>query len=133
MEVTQSSKIDLIRRVFAPATSDLAIMFHTSADQIYRWCGTESMSGEKSHILDDLVSAAKLIDAAGFAHDRSLLRRFIKGKRLSNLVHDGESAVEAASILVSYLEREAAERERLQRRLADRTTSRSIDLEWGWV
>jgi len=98
-------------------------MFRTSIDQIYKWRNSEPMPRQKAKIRDDLVSAAKHIEAAGFGNDRLLFRRFIDGKTLPVLVHDGGSACEAAALLVSYLEQEPVERNRLHERLAGREPS----------
>ena len=118
---TPGQQISRIKEILAPSIAELAEAIGVSRQSIYKWLKDEPVAEFHASRIHDLVSAADLIDRAGFSADRSILRRrFADGQTLLQFVASGGSAQEAAGKLVAVLQREQAKSDRLSTRLADR-------------
>lgn len=120
-ERSPSENLARIREVLAPAVSDLATTFGVTRQSVYNWANGEPIAEENAEKLRDLAQAADLLADAGIEVNASLLKRkFANGKTLLQVAQAGDSARDAASLLVQISKREAAQRERLNTRLANR-------------
>ena len=120
-----------IREVLAPAVSDLAVIFGVTRQSVYNWANGEPIADENAGKLRDLAQAADLLTDAGIEVNASLLKRkFVNGKTLLQVAQTGESARDAALLLIQIFKREAEQRERLNVRLANRPkTSATADFD----
>ncbi len=120
-----------IREVLAPAVSDLAVIFGVTRQSVYNWANGEPIADENAEKLRDLAQAADLLTDAGIEVNASLLKRkFVNGKTLLQVAQTGESARDAALLLIQIFKREAEQRERLNVRLANRPkTSATADFD----
>jgi hypothetical protein len=117
-----------VRAVFEPSITDLASLFGVSRQTIYNWQGGQTIAQQNEHRLGRLACAADIIAAHGLAQKVSVLRRkFSGGKSFFELVRAGSDPEAVAHILVSTLQRELDQRQRLDARLANRTRKR-VDL-----
>lgn len=120
-ERSPSENLARIREVLAPAVSDLAATFGVTRQSVYNWANGEPIADENAEKLRDLAQAADLLADAGIKVNASLLKRkFANGKTLLQVAQAGDSARDAASLLVQISKREAEQRERLNARLANR-------------
>jgi hypothetical protein len=120
-ERSPSENLARIREVLAPAVSDLAATFGVTRQSVYNWANGEPIADENAEKLRDLAQAADLLADAGIEVNASLLKRkFANGKTLLQVAQAGDSARDAASLLVQISKREAEQRERLNARLANR-------------
>lgn len=116
-----SENLARIREVLSPAVSDLATTFGVTRQSVYNWANGEPIADENAEKLRDLAQAADLLADAGVEVNASLLKRkFANGKTLFQVVQAGESARDAALLLVQISKREAEQRDRLNARLANR-------------
>lgn len=116
-----SENLIRIREVLNPSVSDLATTFGVSRQSIYNWLNGEPVAVENAAKLQDLAQAADVLAHEGSAVNISLLKRkFANGKTLLQVAQAGESARDAALQLVQIHKREAAQRERITARFANR-------------
>ena len=129
----RSPKNDLarIREVFHPAVSDLASTFGVSRQSVYNWGNGERVADGNVAKLKDLALAADVFAHEGIAVNAALLKRkFANGHTLLEIAQSGESAREAALLLVQIHKLEAAQRERISSRFALRKrTSATADFD----
>ncbi|HAT1602168.1 helix-turn-helix domain-containing protein [Raoultella ornithinolytica] len=113
-----------IREVLKPAVSDLAAAFGVSRQTIYNWINGEQVADVNATKLADLAEAAEMLVEAGVTINASLLKRkFARGKSLMQVVQAGESASDAAKLMVHIHHREQAQREKIAARFANRKNS----------
>lgn len=113
--------IDHIRKVLIPSMTDLANALGVSRQAVYSWHDGKPITQENAVRLSDLGQAADLFAQEGLAVSARLLRRPIaQGKNLLEIVRDGGSAKEAASVLIDIVRHEADQHHLLQTRLAKR-------------
>lgn len=116
-----SENLARIREVMNPAVSDLATTFGVSRQSVYNWLNGEPVADENAARLQDLAQAADVLVHEGIAVNATLLKRkFVNGRTLMQVAQAGESARDAALLLVQIHKREAAQRERMNARLANR-------------
>lgn len=110
-----------IREVLKPAVSDLATTLGVSRQSVYNWMNGDPVADENAARLHDLAQAADVLARAGVVVDAALMKRkFAKGRTLMQLAQSGESARDAALLLVQIHRREAAQRERMNARFSNR-------------
>ncbi len=126
-----SEDLSRIREVLNPAVSDLATTFGVSRQSVYNWLNGEPVAEENAAKLQDLAQAADVLAHEGVTVDAALLKRkFASGRTLLQVAQAGESARDAALMLVQIYKREAAQRERMNARFATRAkTSPSADFD----
>lgn len=120
-----------IREVLKPAVSDLATTFGVSRQSVYNWLNGEAVADENAAKLQDLAQAADVLAHEGIEVNAALLKRkFANGRTLLQVAQAGESARDAALQLVHIHKREAAQRERMKARFANRPkTQPSADFD----
>lgn len=128
---TPSENLLRIREVLNPAVSDLATTFCVSRQSVYNWLNGDPVADENAAKLQDLAQAADVLAREGVNIDAALLkRRFANGRSLMQVAQAGESARDAALMLVQIRKREAAQRERMNVRFANRgKTPASADFD----
>ncbi|MFN7121716.1 MAG: hypothetical protein ACK4NM_06730 [Hydrogenophaga sp.] len=128
---TPSENLLRIREVLNPAVSDLATTFGVSRQSVYNWLNGDPVADENAAKLQDLAQAADVLAREGVNIDAALLkRRFANGRSLMQVAQAGESARDAALMLVQVRKREAAQRERMNFRFANRAkTPASADFD----
>lgn len=113
-----------IREVLKPAVSDLATTFGVSRQSIYNWLNGEPVAQDNAAKLQDLARAADVLAHAGMVIDAALLKRkFANGRTLLQVAQAGQSARDAALMLVRIHQRESIQRERMRARFAHRAES----------
>lgn len=118
---TPGEDLARIREVLRPAVSDLATTLGVSRQSVYNWLNGEQVADENAARLQDLAQAADVLDHEGIAVNVALLKRkFANGRTLMQVAQAGESAREAALVLVQIHKREAAQRERMNARFSNR-------------
>lgn len=118
---TPAEDLARIREVLRPAVSDLATTLGVSRQSVYNWLNGEQVGDENAARLQDLAQAADILAYEGITVNAALLKRkFANGRTLMQVAQAGESAREAALMLAQIHKREAAQRERLKARLANR-------------
>jgi transcriptional regulator with XRE-family HTH domain len=131
-ERSPSESLARIRDVLSPAVSDLATTFGVTRQSVYNWANGEPIADENAEKLRDLAQAADLLADAGIEVNASLLKRkFVNGRTLFQAVQAGESARDAALLLIQISKREAEQRDRLNARFANRpktATTADFDL-----
>lgn len=129
---TPAEDLVRIREVLKPAVSDLATTFGVSRQSVYNWLNGDPVADENAAKLQDLAQAADVLDHEGIEVNAALLKRkFANGRTLLQVAQAGESARDAALQLVHIHKREAAQRERMATRFANRPktqTSADFDL-----
>ncbi len=116
-----SEDLARIREVLSPAISDLASTFGVTRQSVYNWLNGEPVADENAAKLRDLAQAADLLAHEGIVVNAALLKRkFANGKTLMQVAQAGDSASEAAMLLVQIHKREAEQRERMTARFANR-------------
>ena len=119
--LTPATQLDRIRTVLKASVADTAAIFGVSRQALYNWRGGEAISAANLAKLDDLSAAVTLLAEAGLDQVPHLARRKLGGgMTLLETAREGRSVRETATALIQMLERENAQRERLQRRLAGR-------------
>lgn len=112
----------LIRNVLKPAVSDLATSLGVSRQAVYNWLNGEAVTQANAiSKLKDLAKATNVLTQAGVTINAALLKRkFFHGKTLMQVVQAGESASDAAQLMVHIHQREVAQRERISAQFANR-------------
>lgn len=119
---TPGENLSRIREVLNPAVSDLATTFGVSRQSVYNWLNGEPVADENAAKLQDLAQAADVLAREGVSINAALLKRkFASGRTLLQVVQAGESATDAALMLVQIHKREAVQRERVNARFSNRT------------
>jgi len=96
-----AENIAQIRKIIAPAMSDLAKSFNVSRQTIYNWLKGEQPANEHISKLRDLALAADAFAEAGISVNGILLKRkVIQGKNLFEAIRDGGSALDTAPLPV---------------------------------
>ena len=128
---TPSENLSRIREVLNPAVSDLATTFGVSRQSVYNWLNGEPAADENAAKLQDLAQAADVLAHEGVGINAALLKRkFANGRTLMQVAQAGESARDAALMLVHIHKREAVQRERMNARFANRAkTPASADFD----
>lgn len=131
LERTPAQDLARIREVLKPAVSDLAVTLDVSRQSVYNWLNGEPVAEDNAIKLKDLAQAADVLDHEGVTFNSSLLKRkFANGRTLLQVAQAGESARDAALQLVKIHKREAAQRERMAVRFANRgKTAPSADFD----
>ena len=98
---TPSENLTRIRNVLNPAISDLATTFGVSRQSVYNWLNGEPITDENAAKLQDLVQAVDVLAHEGMTVTAALLKRkFANGRTLLQVAQKGESARNAALLLV---------------------------------
>ena len=120
-----------IREVLNPSVSDLATTFSVSRQSIYNWLNGDPVADENVVKLQDLAQAADVLAREGVDIKAALLKRkFANGRTLMQVAQAGESARNAALVLVQVHKRESVQRERMSARFAKRAkTPASSDFD----
>jgi transcriptional regulator with XRE-family HTH domain len=128
---TPSENLSRIREVLNPAVSDLATTFGVSRQSVYNWLNGEPVAEENAVKLQDLAQAADVLAHEGMSINAALLKRkSANGRTLMQVAQAGESARDAAQLLVEIHKREAAQRERTKARFENRAkTPASADFD----
>ena len=128
---TPSENLSRIREVLSPAVSELAATFGVSRQSVYNWLNGEPVAAENADKLQDLAQAADVLAHEGVSNNAALLKRkFANGRTLMQVALAGESARDAALMLVQIHQREAEQRERMNARFANRAkTPASADFD----
>ncbi|WP_423680331.1 hypothetical protein [Undibacterium sp. WLHG33] len=128
---TPAQDLSRIREVLKPAISDLATTFGVSRQSVYNWLNGEPVAEDNAAKLQDLAQAADVLDHEGITVNAALLKRkFANARTLLQVAQAGESARDAALQLVHIHKREAAQRERMAARFANRAkTPASADFD----
>ena len=128
---TPSENLSRIREVLNPAVTDLATTFDVSRQSVYNWLNGDPVADENAAKLQDLAQAADVLAREGVSISATLLkRRFANGRTLMQVAQAGESARDAALLLVQIHKREAVQRERMNARFANRAkTPASADFD----
>lgn len=126
-----SENLSRIREVLNPAVSDLATTFGVSRQSVYNWLNGEPVADENAAKLRDLAQAADVLTHEGVSINSALLKRkFSNGRTLMQVAQAGESATEAAQMLIQIYKREAIQRERMNARFGNRAkTLASADFD----
>jgi transcriptional regulator with XRE-family HTH domain len=129
---THSENLSRIREVLSPAVSDLATTFGVSRQSVYNWLNGEPVAEENAAKLKDLAQAADVLVHEGVSINAALLKRkFANGRTMMQVAQAGESARDAALLLVQIHKREAVQRERINARFANRAkTPASADFDF---
>jgi DNA-binding transcriptional regulator YiaG len=118
---TSSDDLTYIREVFSPAISDLAATLGVSRQAVYNWINGEQPRVEFAEKLSDLAQAAEILSHEGIVIDSLLLKRkFSNGRSILQVSQAGDSARNAALLLVQIVKRETEQRERMNARFAGR-------------
>lgn len=133
VEVVRSpgENLSRIREVLKPAISDLAATFGVSRQSVYNWLNGDPVAVENANRLQDLAQAADVLAHEGVLGNAALLKRkFANGRTLMQVAQAGESARDAALVLIQIHKRETAQRERINTRFANRAkTPASSDFD----
>ena len=126
-----SENLSRIREVLNPAVSDLATTFGVSRQSVYNWLNGEPVADQNAAKLQDLAQAADVLAHEGVGINAALLKRkFANGRTLMQIAQAGESARDAALMLIQIHKREAVQRERMKARFANRAkTPASADFD----
>jgi transcriptional regulator with XRE-family HTH domain len=116
-----SENLSCIREVLKPSISDLAITLGVSRQSVYNWLHGEPVTDENAAKLQDLAQACDVLVNGGVPVNAALLKRkFANGRTLLQVAQVGESAREAALMLIHIHQQEATQRERINARFANR-------------
>lgn len=128
---TPNENLLRIREVLNPAVSDLATTVGVSRQSVYNWLNGDPVADENAAKLQDLAQAADVLAHERVGTDAALLKRkFANGRTLMQVAQAGESARDAALMLVQIHKREAVQRERMNTRFANRPkTPASADFD----
>ncbi len=118
-----SGDLEHIKKTLRISVTSLAKILGVSRQAVYDWQSGKPIADENAERLADLARAADVFVEANIEPSAQLFRRTIlSGKGLLDIVQDGSSAESTARKLVDILRSEARQRERLQVRLATRTS-----------
>lgn len=118
---TASEDLAYIREVFSPAISDLATTLGVSRQAVYNWINGEQPRPEFAEKLADLAQSAEILSHEGIEINSLLLKRkFANGKNIFQVAQAGESARNAALLLVQILKQETEQRQRMNAKFAGR-------------
>jgi transcriptional regulator with XRE-family HTH domain len=118
---TPSENLSRIREVLKPAVTDLATTFGVSRQSVYNWLNGDPVADQNAARLQDLAQAADVLAHEGVGINAALRKRkFANGRTLMQVAQAGESARDAALMLVQIHKREAVQRERMTARFANR-------------
>ena len=128
---TPAENLTRIREVLNPDVSDLATTFGVSRQSVYNWLNGDPVAAENAAKLQDLAQAADVLAHEGVTVNAALLKRkFANGQTLMQVTQTGGSARDATVMLVQIYKREAAQRERIHARFANRAkTPASADFD----
>lgn len=127
-----ASQLALIRQVFNISMLELANLFGVSRQALYGWqAGAQPLPTPASRLAALAKYAAVLADAGVPADARTLRRKVARGQTLADTVIAGEAVEQFALSMVETLNREAAQRQRLQTRLANRQQDWSSAADFG--
>ena len=128
---SSSENLSRIREVLTPAVSDLATTFGVSRQSVYNWLNGEPVAEGNAAKLKDLAEAADVLSHEGLVINTAMLKRkFANGRTLMQVAQAGESASNAALLLVQIYKREMVQRERITARFANRAkTPASADFD----
>lgn len=128
---TSGENLLRIREVLNPAVSDLATTFGVSRQSVYNWLNGEPVADDNAAKLQDLAQAADVLAHEGVSINAALLKRkFNNGRTLMQIAKAGESARDAALMLVQIHKRETLQRQRMNVLFANRSkTSASADFD----
>jgi transcriptional regulator with XRE-family HTH domain len=128
---TPRENLSRIREVLNPSVSDLATTFSVSRQSVYNWLNGGPVAEENATKLQDLAQAADVLAHEGVGIKAALLKRkFANGQTLMQVAQAGESARDAALMLVQVHKRESVQRERVNARFANRAkTPASADFD----
>ena len=128
---TPRENLSRIREVLNPSVSDLATTFSVSRQSIYNWLNGDPVADENVVKLQDLAQAVDVLAREGVDIKAALLKRkFANGRTLMQVAQAGESARNAALVLVQVRKRESVQRERMSARFANRAkTPASSDFD----
>lgn len=128
---TPAEDLARIRELLRPAISDLATTLGVSRQSVYNWLNGEQVADENATRLQDLAQAADVLAHERITVNSALLKRkFANGRTLMQVAQAGESARDAALMLVQIQRREAVQRERMNARFANRPkTSATADFD----
>lgn len=123
---TPSEDLMRIRAVIKPAISDLATTFRVSRQSVYNWLNGEPVAEGNAAKLRDLARAADVLANESIEVNSALLKRkFANGRTILQVAQAGESAREAALLLVRIHKVEVSQRERLNANRANRARAHS--------
>lgn len=118
---TPAENLAHIRAVLKPAVSDLAPVFGVSRQSVYNWAKGDPVAADNAARLEDLAKAADVLVRSGMTINASLLKRkFVSGRTLMQVAQSGDSAQDAAVMLVQIHQRESLQRESMAARFANR-------------
>lgn len=121
LERTPAQNLARVREVLRPAVLELAGLFGVSRQAVYDWQGGAEPAPAAAERLATLARAADVFVEANVNVDAKTLRRKVAGGgTLLDAVLSGGDAEQVARRLVPTLQREAAQRERLDEQLAGR-------------
>jgi transcriptional regulator with XRE-family HTH domain len=128
---TPRENLSRIREVLNPSVSDLATTFSVSRQSIYNWMNGDPVADENVAKLRDLAQAADVLAHEGVGIKAALLKRkFANGRTLMQVAQAGDSARNAALMLVQVHKRESVQRERMNARFTNRAkTPASADFD----
>ena len=110
-----------VRALLKPTVLELANLFGVSRQAVYDWQTGALPATQTAERLAQLARAADVFDRANLVVAAKILRRkVVGGGTLLDAVLNGGNAEEVDRNLVPTLQREAAQRERLQLQLAGR-------------
>jgi transcriptional regulator with XRE-family HTH domain len=128
---TPGENLSRVREVINPAVTDLAMTLGVSRQSVYNWLNGDPVADENAAKLQDLAQAADVLAHEGVSINAALLKRkFANGRTLMQVAQAGQSARDAALMLVQIHKREAVQRERMNARFANRAkTPASADFD----
>jgi transcriptional regulator with XRE-family HTH domain len=100
--------------------TELARVLNVSRQAIYDWQSGASITAENAAKLADLARAADVFAAEGLTTTHQILRRQFAGRSFFDKVRDGESAEDAAQLLLKIVRLELEQRQALADRLRGR-------------
>ena len=121
LERTPAQDLARVREVLKPAVLELANLFGVSRQTVYDWQGGAQPAPKTAERLAKLASVADVFARASVAVEAKTLRRRIAGGgSLLDAVLSGGDAEQLARSLLPTLQREAAQRGRIDQQLAGR-------------
>jgi uncharacterized protein (DUF2384 family) len=128
---TPIDHLEKILEVLRPSITTLARTIGVSRQSIYDWQSGTHISPENSAKLSNLAKAADVFAAEKLEATQQLLQRKISGASFLDRVNRGESAVEAARLLLSVCKRESDQRRSINARLHGRKKITDLDEDFG--
>ena len=132
LEPSAAEDLELVRQVFKPTMLELANLFGVSRQALYGWQAGAQPAQEAASRLAALARAAAVFSQAGVAVDaRTLRRKLTGGRTLLDAIASGQAAEPLAQSLVDTLQREAAQRLKVQTHLASRKRNSAQPGDYG--